>query len=96
MDYVVSLEPHPHGMLQVLGSWACLSEYVDPYTIADVMNPRDLVVRRRLTGDVIYRRGPFCGDDGRRYAAEAHELIGRLGFDQFLAVAGGVSDDHAV
>jgi hypothetical protein len=90
VDYAISLEQRPYGLLQILGSWLSLINYVDPGTALDLMTPSDLIVRKRLTGEVVYRHGPFCGSDGQRLAVEAHWMINNVGIEEFLATADGL------
>jgi hypothetical protein len=80
------LERPRHGLLQLSGAWAALYGYIDAdagaFFLADVY---DLVVRRRLTDKVVYRRGPLCGDAAQHVAAEAHWMIRGVGFEKFVA-----------
>lgn len=89
VEYAISLEQCPFGLLQILGSWLTLISYVDPGTALDLMTTCDLIVRKRLTGEVVYRHGPYCYSDGQRLAAEAHSLIRNVGIEEFLATADG-------
>jgi hypothetical protein len=86
VDYVISLERHRHGLLQLSGARAALYGYIDAdagsFLLAEVY---DLVVRSRLTDKVVYRRGPLCGDAAQHVAAEVHWMIRGVGFEKFVA-----------
>lgn len=74
-EYSVTLEERQFGLIQRVTAWGLLSALVEHSTILEYLDMRDLVVRDRITSEVLYQTGPLLRSEAVVAAERVHSVL---------------------